>query len=183
MHDRLPDTREPLTDEQRVFVECVEDILATTPGLEYGLLLDRDQIARRDPTVYAVFLLRVDPGCDLSLSIELSDRAFTVRVNRQAFRRVRGEATRFECWVERRCRDLERMINGDIRLVHKTLMTLPTSSTLEVGGESRWHKLGKTENSWLTILAFLTPYGFLMGGERRRVYKQWNRSGAVLSDH
>ncbi len=165
--------REPLTDEQRVFVECVEDILSTTPGLEYGLLLDRDQIARRDPTVYAVFLLRPDPGCNLSLSIELSDKAFTFRVNRQAFRRVRGEATRFECWVERRCRDLERMINGDIRLVHKTLMTLPTSSTLEVGNESRWHKLGTAENAWLAILAYMTPYGFMMGGERKRVYTHW----------
>ena len=29
----------------------MEDILAATPGLQYGLLLDRDQIARRDPTV------------------------------------------------------------------------------------------------------------------------------------
>ncbi len=156
----------------------MEDILATTPGLQYGLLLDRDQIARRDPTVYAVFLLRADPACNLSLSIELSDKAFVVRVNRQAFRRVRGEATRFECWVERRCRDLERMINGDIRLVDKTLMTLPTSSTLEVGDESRWYKLGTTENGWLAILAYLTPYGFLMGGERKRVYRQWITSGS-----
>ena len=168
---------EPLTDEQRVFVECVEDILATTPGLQYGLLLDRHQIARRDPTVYAVFLLRADPGCNLSLSIELSDKAFVFRVNGQAFRRVRGSATRFECWVERRCRDLERMINGDIRLVHKTLMTLPTSSTLEVGDKSRWHKLGTTENGWLAMLAFLTPYGFLMRSERKRVYKHWIASG------
>ena len=177
MHDRRPNTSKPLTDEQRVFVECVEDILATTPGLQYGLLLDRDQVARRDPTVYAVFLLRPDPGCNLSLSIELSDKAFTVRVNRQAFRRVRGEATRFECWVERRCRDLERMINGDIRLVHKTLMTLPTSSTLEVGNESRWHKLGTAENGWLAILAYMMPYGFMVGGECTRVYSHWRGSG------
>jgi len=179
VHDVRLNTRKPLTDEQRVFVECVEDILAVTPGPQYGLLLDRDQfdVARRDPTVYAVFLLRVDPGCNLSLSIELSDRAFTIRVNRQAFRRSRGEATRFECWVERRCRDLERLINGDIRLVHKTLMTLPTSSTLEVGNESRWHKLGTTRNGWLAILAYLVPYGFLMGGDRTRVYSQWWGSG------
>ena len=173
MHDRRSNISKPLTDEQRVFVECVEDILATTPGLQYGLLLDRDQVARRDPTLYAVFLLRPDPGCNLSLSIELSDKAFTVRVNRQAFRRVRGEATRFECWVERRCRDLERMINGDIRLVHTTLMTLPTSSTLQIGDESRWHKFGTNENGWLAILAYMTPYGFMMGGERKRVYSHW----------
>jgi len=182
VHDRQPNTGEPLTDEQRVFVECVEDILATTPGLQYGLLLDDGQVARRDPTVYAVFLLRADPACNLSLSIELSDNAFVVRVNRQAFRRVRGKATRFECWVERRCRDLERMINGDIRLVHKTLLNMPTASTLEVGDESRWHKLGTTENGWLAILAYLTPYGFLLGGERKRVYKQWIRSGNVHPD-
>lgn len=173
MHDRLPTASQPLTDEQRVFVECVEDILATTPGLQYGVLLDRAQMGRRDPDAYAVFLLRPDPRCNLSLSIELADRAFTIRVNRQAFRRVRGEATRFECWVERRCRDLDRMINGDIRLVHKTLMTLPMSSTLEVGDASRWHKYATVENGWLAILAFLTPYGFVMGGERKRVYTQW----------
>jgi hypothetical protein len=183
VHDRRPNTVEPLTDEQRVFVECVEDILATTPGLQYGLLLDGDLIARRDSTVYAVFLLRADPGCNLSLAIELSDQAFVVRVNRQAFRRVRGKGTRFECWVERRCRDLERMINGDIRLVHKTLMNMPTTSTLEVGNESRWHKFGTTENGWLAILAYLTPYGFLMGGERKRVYKLWSNPGNVGPDN
>jgi len=179
VHDRLPNASKPLTDEQRVFVECVEDLLASTTGLQYGLVLDRDQfdMARRDPTVYAVFLLRPDPGCNLSLSIELSDKAFVFRVNRQAFRRVRGEATRFECWVERRCRDLERMINGDIRLVHKTLMTLPTSSTLEAGNETRWHKLGTSENGWLAILAYMMPYGFMMGGERKRVYSHWWGSG------
>jgi hypothetical protein len=183
VHDRLPNTGEPLTDEQRVFVECVEDILVNTPDLQYGLLLDGDQIARQDPDVYAVFLLRADPGCNLSLSIELSDTAFVVRVNRMAFRRVRGQATRFECWVERRCRDLERMINGDIRLVHKTLLNMPTMSTLEVGDASRWHKLGTTENGWLAILAYLTPYGFLMGGERKRVYKDWIKSGVVGPDN
>ncbi len=173
MHDRLRNTGKPLTDEQRVFIECVEDILATTPGLQYGLLLDRDQIPRGDSTVYAVFLLRADPGCNLALSVELSDKAFTIRVNRQSFRRVRGEATRFECWVERRCRDLERMINGDIRIVHKTLMNLPTSSTLEIGDESCWHRFGTTENGWLAVLAYMTPYGFMMGGERTRVYSHW----------
>ncbi len=180
MHDRRPNTSRPLTDEQRVFVECVEDVLATAPGLQYGLLLDRDQFTRRDASVYAVFLLRADAGCNLSLSIELSDKAFTFRVNRQAFRRVRGGATLFECWVERRCRDLERMINGDIRLVHKTLMTLPTSSTLEVGDETRWHKLGTAENGWLAILAYMTPYGFMMGGDRTRVYSHW--WGGVIGD-
>ncbi len=174
MHDRLRKTAKPPTDEQRVFVECVEDILATTPGLQYGLLLDRDQVARRDRTVYAVFLLRADPGCNLSLSVELSDKAFTIRVNRQSFRRVRGEATRFDCWVERRCRDLERMINGDIRVVHKTLLNLPTLSTLEFGDKSRWHKFATSENGWLAVLAYMTPYGFMMAGERKRVYKKWS---------
>ena len=66
-----------------------------------------------------------------------------------------------------------RLAEGDLRLVHKTLMTLPISSTLEVGDESRWHKFATVDNGWLAILAFLTPYGFVMGGERKRVYHHW----------
>ncbi len=170
-----------MSDEQRVFVECVQDILAAMPGLRYGMLLDRREIARRDPSVYALFLLQTKPG-NPSLSIELSDRAFVVRVNHQAFRRQRGSATRFECWVDRRCRDLERLLGGDLRLVHQTLMMMPMSSTLEVGDESRWHKIGSSaDNGWVGVLAYLLPYGFLMGGKRTRVYTQWLALGAESS--
>ena len=177
MDDRVPRGAERLTDEQRVFVECVQDILAATPGLQYGLLLDRREIARRDASVYALFLLQTNPGTP-SLAIELSDRAFVVRVNHLAFRRQRGSATRFEAWVDRRCRDLERMLTGDLRLVHQTLMMLPMSSTLEVGNDSRWHKIGRSaENGWVGVLSYLLPYGFLMGGRRTRVYSEW------LPDH
>ena len=176
MDDRVPRGEEQLSDEQRVFVECVQDILDATPGLRSALLLDRREIARRDASVYALFLLQTNPGTP-SVAIELSDRAFVVRVNRQAFRRQRGTATRFECWIDRRCRDLERMLSGDLRLVHQTLMMLPMSSTLEVGNESRWHKIGSsTDNGWLGVLAFLMPYGFLMGGRRTRVYSDWLQS-------
>ena len=177
MDDRVPWGTTPLSDEKRVFVECVQDILAATPGLRYGLILDRREIARRDPSVYALFLLETNPG-NPSLSIELSDRAFVVRVNHQAFRRQRGSATRFECWVDRRCRDLERLLSGDLRLVHQTLIMLPMTSTLEVGDESRWHKIGSsTENGWVSVLLYLLPYGFLMGGRRTRVYSGWRSTG------
>ncbi len=177
MDDRVPRGAEQLTVEQRVFVECIQDILAATPGLQYGLLLDRDEIARRDASVYALFLLQTNPGAP-SLAIELSDRAFVVRVNHQAFRRQRGSATRFEFWVDRRCRDLERLLSGDLRLAHQTLMMLPMSTTLEVHDGSRWHKLGSTtENGWVAMLAYLLPYGFLMSGRRTRVYSNWLQPG------
>ena len=103
-----------LTDEQRVFVDCVEDVLASTPGLRYAALVGGDETGNRD--TYATFLIQTNPAYDLTVAIDLRDRAFAVLVNGKVFIRRQGFASRFDWWVERRCRDIERLLNGDLRL-------------------------------------------------------------------
>jgi hypothetical protein len=146
---------ESLSDEQRVFIRCVEDILASTPGLN------------------AMFLVETNPVHDLVLAIELADRSFTVRVNGVSFTRKRGLGTRFEWWVERRCRELQRLVGGDLRVVLQKVLTIPVSATLEAGTGKRWHRIGSRENGWLAFLGFLLPYGFLLAGESRTVFEDW----------
>ena len=162
-----------LTDEQRVFIECIEDVLASTPGLHYALFLDRDEIGSRDPTTYALFLVETTPALDLTLSIELREKSFVVHVNEISFTRRRGLATRFEWWVERRCRDLERMVGGDLRLVQQMLLSMPVSSRLEAGANGKWRHIATLENGLIALLSFFLPYGFLMGAERKRVFHDW----------
>ncbi|NIN70452.1 MAG: hypothetical protein GTO46_00675, partial [Gemmatimonadetes bacterium] len=72
-------------DEQQVFISCVEDVLQSTPDLRYVLLLDPQEIALRDPAIYALFLIRTNPAHDIALAVELSDPAFVVRINGLSF--------------------------------------------------------------------------------------------------
>ena len=164
---------EPLSEEQRVFADCVDDVLASTPGLRYGVLLDPEQISRLTPEMYAQFLLETSPVHDLVVSIELEDRVFVIRINGVAFVRKRGVGTRFEWWVERRCRDLERLLAADLRITHQTLLNLPVTSTLEAGSGEKWRKIATRENGWVAILSFLVPYGFILGGKRQHLYEEW----------
>jgi hypothetical protein len=168
---------EPLSQEQRVFAECIDDVLASTPGLRYAALFDPQEIGRRDPEVYAQFLLQTSPVHDLALSIELMDRAFVIRVNGRSFSRKRGVGARFEWWVERRCRDLERLVGGSLRVTHQTLLNLPVTGTLEAGRGKKWRKIATFENGWIAFLSFLVPYGFILGGKRQLVYEDWFAAG------
>ena len=165
--------RESLTEEQRVFVDCVDDVLASTPGLRYVVLLDPAEISRLTPGVYAQFLLETNPVHDLVMSIELAERVFVIRVNGMAFARRCGAGTRFEWWVERRCRDVERLLAADLRIAHRTLLSLPVTSTLEVGRGKKWRKIASRENGWVAFLSFLVPYGFVLGGKKQHVYTEW----------
>jgi hypothetical protein len=164
---------ESLSDEQRVFVDCVDDVLGSTPGLRYGVLLDPEQINRLTPDVYAQFLLETSPVHDLMISIELEERAFVIRINGMAYPRKRGVGTRFEWWVERRCRDLERLLAADLRITHQTLLNLPVTSTLEAGSGERWRKIATRENGVVAILSYLVPYAFVLGGKKQHVYEDW----------
>jgi hypothetical protein len=164
---------EPLSEEQRVFVECVDDVLASTPGLGCASVLDPKEIGRRKPEVYAQFLLETNPVHDLAVSIELAQRAFVIRVNGMAFTRKQGIGTRFDWWVERRCRDLERLVGGNLRITHQTLLNLPVSSTLEVGSGTKWYKIAAREHGGMAVLSSLVPYGFILGGKKQYVYEDW----------
>jgi hypothetical protein len=169
--------QELLTDEQRVFAECVEDILQSVPDLRYALVLDPAHFAGRDANMYAQFLIATNPAHDLTVAIELTDKAFVLRVNGIRFARKRGLATRFEWWVERRCKDVERMVAGSLRLTHQNLMNMPVTSTLEIGGGDAWRKFGSRENGLVAVLGFLVPYGFVLSTKKEVVYEYWCHAG------
>lgn len=166
--------RRTLTDEEEVFIACVEDVLRSAPGLCYAILLDPKEAGVSDSSAYAVFLVRTNPALDLAFSIELRERAFVINVNETSFCRRRGFATRFEWWVDRRCRDLEAMVRGDLRLTHRTLLSMPLSSVLEAGGNGKWHKVGTVENAMLAVVGAFIPYGFLTAGTNRLEFHDWH---------
>ena len=170
--DSLDNIDAQLTDEQRVFVDCVEDVLASTPGLRYAVLVGRDETGNRD--AYATFLIQPNAAYDLTVAIELRDRAFAVLVNGKVFIRQQGFASRFDWWVERRCRDIERLLNGDLRLVETTVMAMTVSGTLQAGQGKKWHKIGANENGWLAVMSLLVPYSFFMYREKRKVWPDWH---------
>lgn len=165
--------RRALADEEEVFIACVEDVLRSAPGLRYALLLDPQESRGTDPSTYAIFLVKTNPALDLALSIELREKGFIVNVNETSFRRTRGFATRFEWWVERRCRDLEAMVRGDLRLTEKKLMSLPVSSLLEAGRDGTWRRICSAENPMIAVASAFVPYGFLMGNTIRNEFRDW----------
>ena len=169
-----------LSDEQCVFVDCVEDILQATPGLRYAVFLDPADINSSDKTAYALFVIDTNPAFDLTVSIELTERSFTVRVGGISSACKRGKASRFEWWIERRCRDLARMLSGDLRVTQAMLLWIPVSSTLFTGRGKKWRKLGSNENGWFGLLSFFLPFGLLFTTEKSEVFGEWWVPGGTL---
>ena len=168
---------EPFSDEESVLVKCIGDVLDSTPGLRHSLFLDPQEIGSRDPTAFALFLIEHNPVLDLTVSIELVDRAVVIHVNELAFTRRRGATTRFEWWVERRCRDLERLVAGELRLVRRTIFGVPVLNGLEAGHGDRWYRIASIHNPVWEILSVMMPYGLFAGAASQRVYPGWFDTG------
>jgi hypothetical protein len=128
--------------------------------------------------MYAQFLIQTNPAHDLTVAIELTDKDFVLRVNGIRFVRTRGVATRFEWWVQRRCKDVERMLAGRLRLTHRKLVNMPVTSTLEIGSGETWRKFAARENGLVAVLGFLVPYGFVLSTRNVEVYEHWFETGA-----
>lgn len=162
-----------LSDEAKVLLACIEDILQATPGLHYVRDVDA-AAARRGDRPFATLIVETNPLCDLTLSIELGLRAFHVVVNGRRFTRERGRRIPFEWWVERRCRDVMAMVAGDLRVEAQSLLTYVLTCRLSAGSEKRWRAIGTFENGWVTALAFLLPFGLLLLMRQRTVvYSDW----------
>ncbi len=169
-----------LSDEQRVFVDCIEDILQAMPGLRYAVFFDPADISSADKTAYALFVIDTNPAFDLTVSIELTERKFIICVGGISFACMRGKVSRFEWWVERRCRDLARMLSSDLRVTQAMLLWIPVSSTLFTGRGKKWRKLGSNENGWFGLLSFFLPFGMLFTTEKSEVFGEWWVSGENL---
>ena len=171
------DCQAALPDEERVFLACVEDILQETPGLHYALEVE-PSAARGGERAYATLTIETNPLCELALAIELWPRAFVVVVNGQRYLQKRGRASRFEWWVERRCRDLTAMISGDLRVERHLFISLTVTGTIAAGAGKKWRILGTYENGWAGVLPFFLPFGLFVTREKTVLYSDWFRVGA-----
>jgi hypothetical protein len=175
--DFTTDLDHVLTAEQRVFARCVADVLEHAPGLQYHLLAEPPANPNLQSTTYATFLIETNPRHDLTVSLELSDRRFVIRVNSEPFVRPRNEFDSFEHWVDRACRAVARLTHPHLRLTQHLFVSRPTSSTLEAGDERRWRPLGETERAWAGMLGIVLPFGvaLLFTREREFIYHEWYR--------
>ena len=98
--------------EERVFVDLVDDILRSTPGLRYRPTLVEPGDDVDDTGAYAAFHIDASPAHELEVTIELYPDAFRVRVNEDVFAVPVENRRRIEKWIDRRCRDVEQLVNG-----------------------------------------------------------------------
>jgi hypothetical protein len=162
-----------LPDEQRVFLELVADILDAIPGLTYDVLLDPERIGSIDRSIYAVLPIETNPIYDLSVSLELAETAFHIRVNGMAFSQQLSSPSRLERWIQRRCRDVELLTGGDLKLKHQMFMGLPASTTLSARHDGKWREIGKRESGWIGAMSFFAPWGLFITHGDERIYRDW----------
>jgi hypothetical protein len=168
--------RDRLTHEERVFVDLIEDVLRATPGLRYRLHLAEAQHDDGDAP-YAVFAIETAPAHDLTVSIELAPDEFRLRVNGDAFAQPVEKRRRVDRWIDRRCRDVEQLVSGDLKIVVETLAGRYLSSDLYAGSEDKWKELGEHDKGWgwIGLLGWLLPFGLSPTRIRETVHKDWYR--------
>lgn len=170
-----------LSDEQHVFVDCIEDVLIATPGLTYHKLVDpaMTRLRARNTGAYAVFLIDTNPIYDLTVSIELMQSTFALVINGIRFpRRTSGERS-FERWVDRCCRLVQRLTEGDLQLKHHVVLGVPQSTVLAVKRGSSVRELCTNQSRWLRTLTWFVPFGVgaLISGDQQREYRNWYHAG------
>ncbi|MHC4428794.1 MAG: hypothetical protein ACYS0D_09390 [Planctomycetota bacterium] len=165
-----------MTDEQRVFVGLVEEILQATPGLRYQLHV---QEVDTDDEAYAAFEIATNPDLDLTVAIELAPREFRLRVNGDAFPIPLEGKRRIERWIERRCRDVERLVKGDLRIETETLFGKYLSSGVYVGPHGEQTEIADRDEGWgwIGLLGWLLPFGLSPLRRRNDVYRDWFDQG------
>lgn len=173
--DFTSDFDHTLTTDQRVFVNCVADVLEHTPGLHYHVLAEPSPNPNVQSSTYATFLIETNPVHDLTVALELSDRHFTIRVNGEPFARPRDQHNSFEHWVDRCCRTVSRLAHPHLRLKQQLFLSSPTSSSLSAANGRRWRRVGEHEHGWAAVLGFLLPFGLSLffTRQRDRVFQDW----------
>ncbi|MHC4108131.1 MAG: hypothetical protein ACYSTY_08615 [Planctomycetota bacterium] len=164
-----------MTDEQRVFVGLVEEILQATPGLRFELCV---QAVDDVKAAYATFEIATNPEFDLTVAIELAPREFRLRVNGDAYP-IPLEG-RIERWIERRCRDVERVVSGDLRIETETLFGRYLSSGIYGGRRGEQTELADRDDGWgwIGLLGWLLPFGLSPLRTHNVVYRAWFDQGA-----
>ena len=162
-----------LSDVQRVFIELIEDVLQAAPGLRFHLLLGAEDLAGHSESTFAVFLLETNPECDLSISIELTKIDFRLHVNGVSFVRSLGSLAPLHRWIDHRCREVQHLVAGDLRIREETVFALPTITAQESHADGRWRRIAHREHGLMELLTLLLPVSFLVTGVRDSVYADW----------
>jgi len=170
----------PLTDEQQVFIDCIEDVLRAADGLIYHKLVDpaMTRIRARTLGAYAVFLIETNPVYDLHVSIELAESDFVLLINGIRFTRKCSGERSFERWVDQCCRLLTRLTEGDLRIKQSVVLGVPQSTSVSIKRGSAVHELCKNESGWFSAMTWFVPFGLgvLFSGEQTRDYRNWYHS-------
>ena len=183
MTDQHHDNR--LTDDQRVFVGLIEEILQETEGLRYHRAVGAEEIAagregedeELDDGTYAIFVIDTNPLLDLAVSFELAERAIRIQVNEKTFAHKMDSSTakKPEKWMENRCRDVERMVSGNIKLIDDTFFGRVLATELVAGEDDKWHEIGDWDTGWgwIALLSWFVSFGLPITSEQETVYTDW----------
>jgi hypothetical protein len=168
--------RDQLTHEERVFVDLIEDILRATPGLRYHVHLIEAQNEDGDAP-YAIFAIETNPSHDLTVAIELAPDEFRLRVKGDVFAHPVENRRRIDRWIDRRCRDVEQLVRGDLKIEVETLLGRYLSSDLYAGSKEDWKEIGERDEGrgWVGLLAWLLPFGLSPMRTHETEYKDWFR--------
>ncbi|MHC5006141.1 MAG: hypothetical protein ACYTGF_02165 [Planctomycetota bacterium] len=168
--------RDVPSHEEGLFVDLIEDVLQATPGLRYDVHRpDARHDDRRAP--YAIFAIETAPAHELTVSIELAPDEFRLRVNGDAFAQPVEKRRCIDRWIDRRCRDVEQLASGDLKIVVETLAGRYLSSDLYAGSEEKWKELGEHDKGWgwIGLIGWLLPFGLSPTRIREIVYRDWYR--------
>ena len=74
-----------LQSEERVFIDLIEDILRSMPGLRYQLHIFDPSERDENDGAYAAFMIETNPAYELEVSIKLFGDDFRLQVNGEEF--------------------------------------------------------------------------------------------------
>jgi hypothetical protein len=84
---------------------------------------------------------------------------------------------RIDRWIDCRCRDVEQLVSGDLKIEVETLLGHYLSSGLYAGSDEKWKELGERDEGWgwIGLLAWLLPFGLSPTRIHESVYREWFR--------
>lgn len=161
--------------EERVLLDLIEDVLRSTPGLRYSLRTEQPSSDDEDKAPYAVFRIATNPVYDLQVSILLWRDRFGIRVNDEEFVHTIESRRRIDRWIERRCRDVDQIVKGDLKIETEVLFGWYLSSGLHAGSDDNWVEIADRDEGWgwIGLAAWLLPFGLSPLQSREVEYRNW----------
>ncbi len=128
-----------------------------------------------DHTPYAVFEIATNAEYDLEVAIELLPKDFRIRVNGDAFSLPLERRKRVDRWIDRRCRDVEQLVKGDLKIEVEEAYGQYLSSGIYGGSDDHWVEIADRDEGWgwLGLAAWLLPFGLSPLKTRETEYPRW----------